>query len=77
MYLLSESPKKINFYILLQVPSILFAPSHLVALYTLGINTALVIDVGYEETTIIPICEGTPLVHGWQAQPLGAKAIHQ
>lgn len=60
-----------------EVPSILFAPSHLVSLYTLGINTALVIDLGYDETTMIPICEGTPLVHAWQAQPLGAKAIHK
>ena len=60
-----------------QVPSILFVPSHLVTLYTLGIPTALVVDVGFEETTMIPICEGTPLIHAWQAQPLGAKAIHE
>ena len=60
-----------------EVPSILFAPSHLVSLYTCGINNALVVDVGYEETTLIPVCEGTPLVHAWQALPLGAKAIHQ
>ena len=60
---------------ILQVPSVLFVPSHLVTLYTLGINTALVIDIGYEEATMIPVCEGTPLIHAWQAQPLGAKAI--
>lgn len=53
----------------------LFVPSHLVTLYTLGINTAFVIDIGYEETTMIPVCEGTPLIHANQAQPLGAKAI--
>ncbi len=52
-------------------------PSHLVVLYTLGINTALVIDIGFEETTILPICEGTPLIHAWQAQPLGVKAIQE
>lgn len=60
-----------------QVPSVLFVPSHLVTLYALGINTAFVIDVGYEETTMIPVCEGTPLIHAWQAQPLGAKAIQE
>ncbi|EFX72709.1 hypothetical protein DAPPUDRAFT_308104 [Daphnia pulex] len=58
-----------------EVPSVLFVPSHLVTLYTLGINTAFVIDIGHEETTMIPVCEGTPLIHAWQAQPLGAKAI--
>lgn len=52
-------------------------PSHLVVLYTLGINTALVIDIGFEETTMLPICEGTPLIHAWQAQPLGVKAIQE
>lgn len=60
-----------------EVPSILFVPSHLVVLYTLGINTALVIDMGFEETTMLPICEGTPLIHAWQAQPLGVKAIQE
>lgn len=60
-----------------QVPSVLFVPSHLVTLYTLGINTALVIDIGYEETTLIPVCEGTPLIQCMQAQPLGAKAIQR
>jgi len=43
----------------------------------LGLNTALVIDMGYEETTLIPICEGTPMLHAWQAQPFAAKAIHE
>jgi len=64
-------------FIHFEVPSILFVPSHLVTLYTLGLNTALVIDMGYEETTLIPICEGTPMLHAWQAQPLAAKAIHK
>jgi len=33
--------------------------------------------MGYDETTLIPICEGTPMLHAWQAQPLAAKAIHE
>lgn len=62
-------------YIHFEVPSVLFVPSHLVTLYTLGISTAFVIDIGHEETTMIPVCEGTPLIHAWQAHPLGSKAI--
>ncbi|KAL1138735.1 hypothetical protein AAG570_008797 [Ranatra chinensis] len=58
-----------------EVASILFVPSHLVALCTLGVKTALVIDVGYEEVQIIPVYEGVPILKAWQAQPLAAKAI--
>ena len=32
-----------------EVLSILYAPSHLMPLFTLGVNTALVIDVGFKE----------------------------
>lgn len=38
-----------------QVPSILFAPSHLMAIMTLGINSALVMDCGYTETLVLPV----------------------
>ena len=34
-----------------EVLSILYAPSHLMPLFTLGINTALVIDVGFKEVS--------------------------
>ncbi|XP_071797881.1 actin-related protein 10-like [Asterias amurensis] len=59
-----------------EVPSVLFAPSHLLALFTLGIETALVLDAGYSETIVLPIYEGVPIIKGVQALPLGAKAIH-
>ncbi|XP_070576671.1 actin-related protein 10-like [Ptychodera flava] len=59
-----------------EVPSILFAPSHLVTLFTLGINSALVMDAGYTETLVLPVYEGTPIIKGWQALPLAAKAVH-
>lgn len=38
-----------------QVPSVLFAPSHLMAIMTLGINSALVMDCGYTETLVLPV----------------------
>jgi actin-related protein 10 len=40
-----------------QVISLFFIPSHLAALYSLGINTALVIDCGFEDIQIMPISE--------------------
>ncbi|GLH12764.1 Actin-2, muscle-specific [Gryllus bimaculatus] len=38
-----------------EVSSVLFVPSHLVALCTLGVSTALVLDVGYQEAVLIPV----------------------
>ncbi|KAK6181627.1 hypothetical protein SNE40_009449 [Patella caerulea] len=38
-----------------EVSCCLFAPCHMVALLTLGGNIGLVIDVGYEETVVIPV----------------------
>uniref|UniRef100_A0A7N8Y934 Actin related protein 10 n=1 Tax=Mastacembelus armatus TaxID=205130 RepID=A0A7N8Y934_9TELE len=40
-----------------EVPSVLFAPSHLMAIMTLGINSALVMDCGYTETLVLPVYE--------------------
>jgi len=60
-----------------EVLSILLAPSHLMPLFGLGITSALVIDAGYEETTLIPIYQNVPVLKAWQAQPLASKAIHK
>ena len=38
-----------------QVPSVLFAPSHLMAIMTLGLSSALVMDCGYTETLVLPV----------------------
>nr|CAD7455912.1 unnamed protein product [Timema tahoe] len=46
-----------------EVTSLLFAPSHLVTLCTLGVDTALVLDVGYQEAVLIPVYEGFPVLH--------------
>ncbi|KAG7165279.1 Actin-related protein 10-like [Homarus americanus] len=59
-----------------KVLSLLFVPSHLVSLMTLGMNTGLVVDLGYNETTVVPIYESVPILSAWQALPLGGKAIH-
>ncbi|XP_005099682.1 actin-related protein 10 [Aplysia californica] len=58
-----------------EVGSVLFAPSHLVALLTLGTNFGLVVDVGFQETVVVPVYEGIPIMKGWQSIPLAGKAI--
>uniref|UniRef100_A0A8D0C075 Actin-related protein 10 n=1 Tax=Salvator merianae TaxID=96440 RepID=A0A8D0C075_SALMN len=60
-----------------EVPSVLFAPGHLMSLLTLGINSALVLDCGYTESLVLPIYEGIPVLNCWGALPLGGKAIHK
>ncbi|NXL32655.1 ARP10 protein, partial [Glaucidium brasilianum] len=60
-----------------EVPSVLFAPSHLMSLLTLGINSAMVLDCGYTESLVLPIYEGIPILSCWGSLPLGGKAIHK
>lgn len=59
-----------------EISSILFVPSHLVALSALAIETALVVDIGSKEATVIPVFSGVQVLHSWQAQSLGANAVH-
>lgn len=60
-----------------EIGSVLFLPSHLATISTLGIDTALVLDVGYQEATLIPIFEGIPILKAWQALPLGGQIVHK
>ena len=62
---------------LFQVPSVLFAPSHLMAVFTMGISSALVLDSGYTETVVVPVYESIPLLKAWEALPLAGRAIHE
>lgn len=59
-----------------EVASVFFLPSHLVVLTTLATSTALVVDMGYHETVIVPVYSGVQVMHAFQAQPLGAAAVH-
>lgn len=56
--------------------SVLFVPIHLVVLSTLAAETALVIDLGYKETIVLPVYSGVQVLHAWQAQPLASEAVH-
>lgn len=56
--------------------SVLFAPSVLMPLVTLGRATGLVVDAGREEAVIMPVYEGVPVLKAWKATPLaGSKAM--
>lgn len=59
-----------------EIGSLMILSSHLVAISTLGTETALVLDVGYEEAVLIPIFEGIPVLKAWQALPLASRAVH-
>lgn len=59
------------------VAAILHVPSHLVILATLAVETALVVDLGNKEATVVPVYSGVQVVRAWQAQPLAAEAVHE
>ncbi len=59
------------------VVSVLFAPGHLLALFTLGIPSALVVDCGYSESLVLPIYEHTPILSAVEFLPAAGKLIHK
>ena len=42
-----------------EVLSILFAPSHMMPLFGLGLQNGLVLDIGYNSASVIPVYQGT------------------
>ncbi|XP_020614461.1 actin-related protein 10-like [Orbicella faveolata] len=60
-----------------EVPSLLFAPHHLLALFTLGVPSGLVLDCSLTETVVLPIYEGTAILKAVETIPLGSQAIHK
>ncbi|THD18802.1 Actin protein 10 [Fasciola hepatica] len=72
----SDSSKKVN-KLTLQIPSALFAPAHLLSLFTLGLSSAVVLDCGFQEAMTIPVYEGYTLLNAWQAGQLGSHAIYK
>ncbi|KAG0347052.1 hypothetical protein BG004_000218 [Podila humilis] len=59
----------------LQVPSISFTPSHLLALLTTGTATGLVIDCGHLETSVLPIYSSRPLTPFIRTTPRAGKFL--
>lgn len=59
------------------IVSIVFVPSHLLALYACGVTTGLVVDCGYLETSVVPIYEQVPVLKAIEYVNLAGKAIHK
>ncbi len=60
-----------------QAVSVVFVSSHVSSLYTLAINTGLVVDCGYSDCEILPIAEGMPMIGLADFVNLGAKRLHK
>ncbi|KAG9039960.1 hypothetical protein FRB95_004432 [Tulasnella sp. JGI-2019a] len=62
----------------LEVPSLAFAPSHVLALLAVGRVTGLVLDCGHFESTLLPIYSTRPLFVNVRTTPLaGARLTSQ
>lgn len=60
-----------------EVPGIILLPGHLMSLNTVIASTALVVDAGYTECSVIPVIEGVTVLDAAQFQSLGARTVHQ
>ncbi|KAK6044498.1 Actin, partial [Cooperia oncophora] len=59
----------------LNVPSVLFIPSHLAATFPFNTEYALVVDVGYVETLAVPIAESVTMLSCWELSNVGAMRL--
>lgn len=60
-----------------EVCSVLYVPSHMIALSTLAVPNGVVIDMGYSETTVMPVFSGVQIMKAFQDQKYGGKALHE
>lgn len=59
------------------VSSVLFVPSHMIALSTLAIPHGVVIDMGYIETTVMPVFSGVQIMQAFRDNQHGGRTIHK
>jgi len=60
----------------LGAPSLLFLSNEAVPIYATGQSNGLVIDVGYLESRVSPICHGVPLPGCYRNALVGMKDVH-
>ena len=60
-----------------QVISVQFLPSHVVATLPLCLDTCLVVDCGYSETSVLAVSHGAAILSSYASVGLGAQAIHK
>lgn len=56
--------------------SVAFTPAPLMALFSLGVDTALVVDAGHSETTVMAVYEGVPIVGSFVAVDAASSTVH-
>ncbi|XP_075157327.1 actin-related protein 10 [Haematobia irritans] len=59
-----------------EVSSVLYVPSHMIALSTLAVPHGVVIDMGFSETTVMPVFSGVQVMQAFQDQKFGGRAVH-
>jgi len=64
-------------FIHFDVSSVLFVPAHLTALSTLAVPTGVVVDIGYSETTVMPVFSGVQIMSAFKDHNYGNSAIHE
>ncbi|KAK0411311.1 hypothetical protein QR680_005595 [Steinernema hermaphroditum] len=58
-------------------PAILFAPSHLLYTVPFSVNTALVVDVGFSETVLVPVFEGVTMINNYECSPVCSRLLEK
>ncbi|MFH4974473.1 hypothetical protein AB6A40_001182 [Gnathostoma spinigerum] len=61
----------------LDAPSVLFAPSHLMATMPYAASNALVIDIGFREAVVIPIIFGVTALNSFEVSDVGASRVER
>jgi len=60
-----------------QVASVLLVPTQVFSLLPLGIETALVVDCGFSETTVVGVYRGLPVLKSLVVTPTGGQTLHR
>lgn len=64
-------------FIHFDVSSVLFVPSHLISLSTLAVPTGVVVDIGYSETTVMPVFSGVQIMSAFKDHSYGSRAVQE
>ncbi|KAG8982866.1 hypothetical protein FRB90_006488, partial [Tulasnella sp. 427] len=59
----------------LEVPSVSFMPSHLLALLAVGRVTGMVLDCGHTESTVLPVYSSRPMFSNIRTSPLAGSRL--
>ena len=58
-----------------EVSSVLFVPSHMISLSALAVSTSVVVDMGYSETSVMPVYSGVQIMPAFKDQAFGGHLV--